>query len=111
MISMYLPASPSGAVPFRRYRFDSTGREAMFDKETGIIRALSEEEAAELEREGWKRKADKVIDAGDLRKVFETEAARHTGRVISMLPRATSDRELREQAHIAVLRHFGKPSR
>jgi len=60
---------PSTAVPFKKFKLASTGREVEpdFDRD-GLVIAKTDAEVFELEREGWSRVASK-LDVGTLQKV------------------------------------------
>lgn len=93
-------------APLKRFVL-SSGREVRPDKETGAAYVLTEDEALELEAEGWQRQASKAIDADMLRKVVRLESQRHG--IVQPPPALmkTPGAVLRRRALEAELRHGG----
>ena len=86
----------------------SSGLELKPDPDARTVWVSTEAEAAELEAEGWQRKASKAtLDSDTLRKVFHLEAQRSG--IVATLPSMikTPDSVLRRRAADAALRHAG----
>src|SRR6185437_13691945 len=96
MIIMRLPDSDLNA-PLKRFTL-SSGREIKPDRETGSVFVLTEDEALELEAEGWVREATKSHDATTLHKVLRLDAQRSG--IVQMPPALikTPDSVLRRRA-------------